>query len=271
MHSPAKKAAELVGVALTLAFFALPIVFLISVSFKTPDDVLLGRFLPTRPILDNWPTAFTITPLAHFIWNSIVVSVAAGVLTIIVTLPAAYAMVRLKIARAWLPDFTLSSYVAPPIVAVLPLFYLLKTVGLLNNLVGLALVYGFMNIPVAFWLLAPFLRQVPVAIEEAAALDGAGPLLTLLRVVVPMIAPGIAATLMIAVILSYNEFLLASSLMQTDAARTLTVGVSLFQGERLENAGQMAVASLAGIVPVYILALFGQRWLVRGLTQGGVK
>ena len=110
-----------------------------------------------------------------------------------------------------------------------------------------------------------------MAIEEAAALDGAGPLLTLVRVVAPMIAPGIAATLLIAVILSYNEFLLASTLAQTDAARTLTVGVSLFQGERLENAGQMAVASLAGIIPIYGLALFGQRWLVRGLTQGGVK
>jgi multiple sugar transport system permease protein len=271
MPDRTKKAAEILAAALTVGFFALPIAFLISVSFKTPDDVLLGRFLPTRPTLDNWPTAFAVTDITRFIVNSVTASIAAGILTILITLPAAYAMVRLKIGKAWLPDFTLSSYIAPPIVAVLPLFYLLKSVGLLNSITGLILVYGFMNIPVAFWLLAPFLREVPVAIEEAAALDGAGPFLTLVRVVVPMIAPGLAATLLIAIILAYNEFLLASSLAQTDAARTLTVGVSLFQGERLQNAGQMAVASLAGIIPVYGLALFGQRWLVRGLTQGGVK
>jgi multiple sugar transport system permease protein len=271
MHSPVKKVAEITAAAFTLAFFALPIVFLLSVSFKTPDDVLLGRFLPTKVTFENWPTAFAVTDLTHFIWNSVVASIAAGLLTIAIALPATYGMVRLKIGNAWLPDFTLSSYVAPPIVAVLPLFYLLKTVGLLNSLPGLILVYGFMNLPVAFWLLAPFLRQVPVAIEEAAALDGAGPFVTLIRVVAPMIAPGIAATLLISIILSYNEFLLASTLSQTDAARTLTVGVSLFQGERLENPGQMAVASLAGIVPVYVLALFGQRWLVKGLTHGGVK
>jgi multiple sugar transport system permease protein len=271
MRSPAKKAAEVVAAVFTLGFFALPIAFLISVSFKTPDDVLLGRFLPTTPTFDNWPTAFEVTNLTGFIANSVIASIAAGLLTIAIALPATYGMVRLKVGKAWLPDFTLSSYLAPPIVALLPLFYLLKTVGLLNSLFGLILIYGFMNLPVAFWLLAPFLRQVPVAIEEAAALDGAGPFVTLVRVVAPMIAPGIAATLLIAIILSYNEFLLASALAQTDAARTLTVGVSLFQGERLENPGQMAVASLAGIVPVYILALLGQRWLVKGLTHGGVK
>jgi len=271
MHNLAKKAAKILAACATLGFFALPIAFLISVSFKTPDDVLLGRFLPTAPTLDNWPTAFAVTNLSGFITNSVIASIAAGLLTIAIALPATYGMVRLKVGKAWLPDFTLSSYVAPPIVAVLPLFYLLKTVGLLNSLVGLILIYGFMNLPVAFWLLAPFLRQVPVAIEEAAALDGAGPLRTLIRVVAPMITPGIAATLLISVILAYNEFLLASALAQTDDARTLTVGVSLFQGERLQNAGQMAVASLAGIIPIYIVALLGQRWLVKGLTHGGVK
>jgi multiple sugar transport system permease protein len=271
MHNPAKKAAEVLAAVLTLGFFALPIAFLISVSFKTPDDVLLGRFLPTAPTFENWPTAFEVTNLTQFIFNSVIASIAAGLLTIAIALPATYGMVRLKVGKAWLPDFTLSSYVAPPIVAVLPLFYLLKSIGLLNSLFGLILIYGFMNLPVAFWLLAPFLRQVPVAIEEAAALDGAGPFVTLVRVVAPMVAPGIAATLLISIILSYNEFLLASALAQTDAARTLTVGVSLFQGERLQNAGQMAVASLAGIIPIYIVALFGQRWLVKGLTHGGVK
>src|SRR5690348_12149891 len=113
MHSQAKKAAEVLAAVATLGFFALPIAFLISVSFKTPDDVLLGRFLPTAPTLDNWPTAFEVTNLPHFIWNSVIAAIAAGILTMAIALPATYGMVRLKVGKAWLPDFTLSSYVAP--------------------------------------------------------------------------------------------------------------------------------------------------------------
>jgi len=104
-----------------------------------------------------------------------------------------------------------------------------------------------------------------------AALDGAGRLRTLVSVVAPMIAPGIAATSIIVVILSFNEFLLASGLTLSDGMRTLTVGISLFQRDRLVNFGQMAAASLAGILPIYVIALLMQKHLVEGLAHGGVK
>jgi multiple sugar transport system permease protein len=124
---------------------------------------------------------------------------------------------------------------------------------------------------VAWWLLTPFLTQVPREIEEAATLDGCGPVRTLVSIVVPVISPGLAATTIIVIILAYNEFLFSSAFAFSDATRTLTVGISLFQGDRLINLGQMAVASLAGVVPIYGLALVTQRWLVRGISQGAIK
>lgn len=258
-------------VALALGFFALPVLYLVSLSFKTKDDVLSGAFLPTRITFDNWPQAFQSAPIATFTANSVLVAILAGLLTLVITLPAAYAVLRLRIGGPWVSDLTLSSFMAPPIVAIIPLFYLLKAIGLLNTAAGLVLVYGTANVPVAFWLLTPFLRRVPIEVEQVAQLDGAGPLRRLVFIVLPMIAPGLAATGLIVVILSYNEFLFASVFTFTDDTRTLPVGVSLFQGDRLVNFGQMAAASLTGIIPVYLVALFLQRYLVQGLAHGGLK
>jgi multiple sugar transport system permease protein len=271
MMASAATLARWTAAAVVTAFFALPIAYLASVSFKTKDDVLTGNFLPDGPTLANWPAAFTAAPLLDFIRNSVVVAVLAGLLAVALTLPAAYAALRLGVTRKWLPQAVLSSYVAPPIVALVPLFFFFKAAGLINTLAGLILVNALANIPVAYWLIAPFLRRVPQEIEEAAALDGLGRFRTLVLIVAPMIAPGLAATTLVIIILAYNEFLFASSFAFSDATRTLTVGISLFQGDRLVNFGQMAAASLAGVLPIYLITLFGQRWLVAGLSHGGVK
>jgi multiple sugar transport system permease protein len=256
---------------LVVGFFTIPIAFLISLSFKTKDDVLSGNFLPTEVTLANWPEAFAAARLDTFLTNSLIVAALSGAITLALTLPAAYGVLRLKVGGKWLPDVTLSSFMAPPVVAVLPLFFLLRATGLLNTQIGLALVYGFVNVPVAFWLITPFLRNLPPEIEQAAAIDGASDWQTFRHIVLPMIAPGIVATGLIVTILAYNEFFFASVFTLSDDTRTLPVGVSLFQGDRLVNFGQMAVASLTGIVPVYLIALFLQRYLVQGLAHGAVK
>lgn len=257
--------------AVALAFFALPILYLASLSFKTKDDVLSGAFLPGTVTLANWAQAFEAAPLSTFTVNSVTVALLSGLLTVLITVPAAYAVLRLRYGWQWLSDVTLSSFMAPPIVAIIPLFYLLKGAGLLNTVAGLVLVYGMVNVPVAYWLITPFLRRVPVELEQAAELDGAGPLRRLVSIVLPLIAPGLAATGLIVTILAYNEFLFASVFTFGNETRTLPVGISLFQGDRLVNFGQMAAASLTGIVPVYLVALFLQRFLVQGLAHGGIK
>jgi multiple sugar transport system permease protein len=206
-----------------------------------------------------------------FLRNSFVAALLSVAITIVIAVPGTYAMVRLRAGAWFLPDLTLASYVAPPIVAVIPLFFLLQALRLTDTIWGLSFIYGLMNTPVAFWLMRGFVRHIPEEIDEAAWIDGAGYWRTMLVIVVPLLAPGMVATALICMILSYNEFLFASAMTFSPASRTLTVGISLFQGERLVNFGQMAAASLAGSIPVYLIAVLFQRWLIGGLVSGGVK
>ena len=259
------------ALGLALAFFLLPLLYLVAVSLSTQSDLLSGRFFPSDLAWSNWPAAYRAVPILRFLRNSLVAATGSVLVTLLIAIPGTYAIARAGVGGKALPTAVLSSYVAPPVVAVFPLFYLLRWVGLLDTLVGLALVLGLANVPVAVWLLDGFIRRLTPEIEEAARVDGCGWGSTLLRIVVPLISPGIAATGIICFILSYNEFLLPLILTSSTDAQTLTVGISLFQGDRLVNFGQMAAASLTGMVPVYVLALLFQRWLVGGLTKGAIR
>jgi ABC-type glycerol-3-phosphate transport system permease component len=131
---------------------------------------------------------------------------------------------------------------------------------------GLIFCYALLNVPVALWLLTGFMNRIPKEIDEAAALDGAGILMTLWKIIIPLISPGIVSTGIICAILNYDEFLFAF-FFTSNPTRTLPIGVALFQGERLINFGQMAVASLVGIIPIYLVSIIFRRWLVNGLAN----
>jgi multiple sugar transport system permease protein len=260
-----------VGTAALLFFLLFPIANLAMVSFKSQATIAEGGFFPRELFWPNWPDAFASVALATYLRNSAIAAISGALLTVLIAVPATHAIVRHQLGGKLLPGFILSVYVAPPIVALLPLFYLVKALGLVNSLTGLVLVYGVMNLPVAFWLLSSFVRRLPLELEEAAVIDGAGYGTLLWRIVVPVLMPGIVSTLIICLIVSYNEFLLASFLTRSEATQTLPVGLSLYQGDRQLRYGQIAVASLVGMAPVYLLAVFFQRWLIRGLTSGAVR
>jgi len=181
------------ALALVLAIFLIPIAYLAATSLKTKDDVLSGNFLPATVYWANWPDAFSRVPVAKFIGNSMLAAAGGTVLTLLLAVPATYAMVRYRTGGKGLYSLVLSSYTAPPVVALLPIFFALRFAHLIDSVLGLAIVYGLMNVPVAVWLLDSFVRGVPREIEEAAWVDGAGRFATLLRMVVPLIMPGIAA------------------------------------------------------------------------------
>jgi multiple sugar transport system permease protein len=259
-----------IGICLYIGFFLLPIAFLFALAFKTRDEVLLGRFFTSKPTLENWWKAFEVINLGGYICHSLLIALASAFVTLIVTAPATYAVTRLRHGE-FVGSLTLSSYIAPPIVALLPLFFLMRLLGLLNTFAGMILVYGFMNAPVAYWLLRGFINKIPAALDEAAWIDGASFFATFRLIILPLLAPGLVATGLVSLILAYNEFLFASLFAQHENVRGLTVAISLFQGDRFVNFGQMAVASLAGILPIYVIALLCQNRLVGGLTAGGVK
>ncbi len=232
--------------------------------------MLLGQFFSQNPTLDNWRMAFRTINLAGFIAHSALVAAGSALLTLAVATPACYAAQRLGHGR-FVGSLALSTYIAPPVVALLPLFFLMRQLGLLNSFAGLILVYGVMNVPVAYWLLRGFLTRIPVAIDEAAWIDGAGYFGAFLRVSLPLLAPGLTASGLICLILAYNEFLFSSLLAPDESVRGLTVAISLFQGDRFVNFGQMAAASLAGMAPIYLIAYRLQDRLLGGLTQGSLR
>ena len=270
-HSRAGQVVRGLMIALVLIFFLMPIVYLTLVSFTPQPEVLSGQIIPSRIAWENWPNAFDSVQVTLFLRNSIIVAALSAFVTMAIAVPATYAMVRFRTGGTFLRSAVLSSYVAPPIVAVIPLFFLLKTTSLIVTLPGLALIHALANLPVAIWLLDSFVREIPVDLEEASWVDGNGRFGTLLRIVLPLLRPGLVAVAIICIILSYNEFLFALVMTYRPETQTLPVGIALFQGDRLVQFGQMAAASLTGMIPIYLVALFFQRGLVRGLTMGAVK
>ncbi|BBY17679.1 carbohydrate ABC transporter permease [Mycolicibacterium litorale] len=255
-----------VAVVLTLV----PIGYLLSLAVRPAEDVLNSSLLPTSLTFDNVVKVFDTIELGTMLGNSWASAVGAALLAVVIAAPAAYFTAR-HTAGDRLLTVLLASYCAPPIVAIIPLFFLLRHAGLTNNVAGLTLVNGIASVPVAVWLLDGFVRRIPVEIDEAAVIDGLSVAATFRKVVLPLLWPGIVAALLVVFFLSYNDFLFAVYLAVTKESQTLTVGLSLFQGDRNVQFGQQAAAGLLGVLPVYVLALAAQRYLVGGLTTGATK
>lgn len=253
-----------------VAVALLPIAYLLSLALRPAGEVLNSSLLPDTVSFDNFVKVFDTIELGTMLTNSWVSAVGAAVLAVVIATPAAYFTAR-HVRGERLLTVLLASYCAPPIVAIIPLFFLLRYAGLTNSLAGLILVNGIAGVPVAAWLLDGFVRRIPVEIDEAAAIDGLSVVATLRKVVIPLLWPGIVAALLVTFFLSYNDFLFTVYLAVTKESQTLTVGLSLFQGDRNVQFGQQAAAGLLGVAPVYVLALAAQRYLVGGLTTGATK
>ncbi|MCL6509230.1 MAG: carbohydrate ABC transporter permease [Anaerolineae bacterium] len=269
----AMRALRWVTVGLLLAFTLIPLIFMVTTSLKSPIEIRIsGSLIPSEGIFwVNWERAFRNVPLPNYLLNSLVVGVLSTAMTLLIALPASYAFVRFRAGGRFLPSWILGTYVAPPIVISVPVFMLMRAVGLVDRPFGLALLHMVANLPVATWMLMDFMRTIPTEIEEAAQMDGSSHCGVLLRIVIPLILPGLVATAIICLILSWNEFLFALILTYSLRSQTFPIGISEFQGEHGLQFGEISAAALTGIVPVYVLALFFQRYLIHGLTRGGVK
>jgi multiple sugar transport system permease protein len=259
-----------IALGVVLVITLVPIVYLVSLAVRPPDDVLNSSLLPSSLTLRNFVKVFDTIALGTMLTNSWITAAGAAVLTVLIAVPAAYFTAR-SFRGERLLTLLLTSYCAPPIVAIIPLFFLLRYVGLTNTALGLVLVNGIANVPVAAWLIDGFVRRIPVEIDEAAVIDGLSVFGAFRKAVLPLLWPGIVAAVLVAFFLSYNDFLFAVYLAVTKESQTLTVGLSLFQGDRNVQFGQQAAAGLLGILPVYVLALAAQRFLVGGLTTGATK
>lgn len=262
------------GLIVTLLLFTVvPIIFMISTSLKEPIEIReSGSLFPGQGLFTiNWIRAYRNVPLFNYLFNSLTVGLFSTLVTLAIALPASYTMARFRTGGNFLPSWILGTYLAPPIVISIPVFTIIRFAGLVDSKLGLSIVHAVANLPVAIWLLDGFIRTVPDEIDEAAWMDGASRFRTLIEVVTPLILPGLVATGIICMILSWNEFLFALILTYSDKSQTFPVGISGYEGEHGLQFGEMSAAALTGIVPVYVLAVFLQRYLIQGLTRGSLK
>ncbi|MCW2879575.1 MAG: binding-protein-dependent transport system inner rane component [Sphaerisporangium sp.] len=256
-------------------FLAFPLVWLLSTALKTSQEMasLTPTWIPRHPILTNFTDAFAEQDLVGSALRSLVVAVASSVLTVVLALPAAYAMARhrslvSRLAVGWV----LVSQVFPFILIIIPLFMVLRRLDLVNTLPGLTIVHVTFVLPFALWMLQGYVRAVPRELEEAAAVDGAGRVRSLVKVVAPLLAPGVVATSLFAFISSWNEFLFALVVLKDPGVATLPLTLVKFTGaEGVVRLGPLAAASLLATIPSLVFFAIIQRRLRSGLMTGAVK
>ncbi len=260
-------------VIIVLAYCIGPPVWQFLTSLK-PDAELarLPPILPSSPTFDNYASIFTGTPFLRIIGNSVIVSLFATLLSIMLGSLAAFALAKLQVRyKNLILLFVLSASMFPPIAIVSPLYLIIRALGLRDTWWALIFTYTSFSLPLSIWILTNFFRQIPDEIYRAARVDGCGPFQALTKIMLPVAAPGIATAAILLFIFSWNEFLFALTFTVTPASRTVPVAIALFPGMHEFPWGEIAAASIVVTIPIVLLVFAFQRRIVEGLTAGAVK
>jgi multiple sugar transport system permease protein len=251
-----------------------PALWILATSLKSETELMSHpiTYLPQAPTLANYVQAFTEQPLLSFLWNSFVVASLSTVLCVLVSALAAYALTRLRVPKSGLIMGALMAVAMFPLISLMvPLFKLMRDLGLLNTYLALILPYAVLSMPVCTLVLASFFQDIEPDLEAAAMIDGCSRVGALFRVVVPLSAPGVFTAAILAFVNAWDEFLLALTMMNRLSMRTLSVGITLYQGEFAFPWPLISAALIVAIVPISILIALFQERVVGGLTAGGVK
>lgn len=253
-----------------------PVYWMTTISLKNEVDQFASpplwfRFVPT---FTHYVDAFFNRSFGRLLVTSAIVSILSTLFALTIGTIAAYALARLRFPYKLderLSFWILSTRMFPPIVTAVPIFLLMRDVRLLNTITSLVIVYTAFNLPFVVWMMRGFFQELPRELEEAAMVDGDSRFGAMMRVVLPLAAPGLAATAVFCLIVSWNEFLFALVLTQTEAAMTLPVGIAGQVTQYEIKWGVMSAAGVVAMLPILIFALAVQRYLVRGLSLGAVK
>lgn len=251
----------------------LPFFWMVSVSLKPAAEpfAIPARLWPENPTFENYLTAFRPEFRTYFL-NSVVVSLSTVVITVTLALFAAYSFTRSQMRLlSLLMVLVIVAQMFPASAIIIPIYKMMKAADLLNTYTSLILAYVTVTLPVAIWMLRGFLARLPVALEEAAAIDGAGPFRIFFLIILPLCKPGIVATAVFVLIVTWQEFLFALSFTSTKDMRTLPVGMNDFIGQYGIRYGELMASSVLISVPVIAAFFLLQRQFVAGLTAGAVK
>ncbi len=252
-------------------FVLLPLFWLLSTAFKTPDDALaIPPHWLSKPTTANFSGLFT-GPFAHYLGNSAIVAVASTAVALVFGVPAGYSFARSRVRLSWLINgWFIVAYIAPPIVFVLPLYFIYQHLHLLDTHIGLVLAYETGLLPFTTWLMRAYFTEVPRDLDEAAWIDGCSKLRALWSILLPTIWPGIVTVGLLVGLASWGEYFAAVILTGTNS-QTAPVAINSFIGTLSSDWGQMAAAGLIVVVPALIATIIVQKGFVRGLTFGAVK
>jgi ABC-type glycerol-3-phosphate transport system permease component len=260
--------------ALMLIWTLVPFYWMVATSLKKDKEIygFEATLVPRHPTFDAYRLLFVKTPFVKFLRNSTIIAVATTGLSLVFGCLGAYALARLRFpGRSAIARGLVFTYLVPPSLLFIPLFAVMSTLRLVDTYHGLVLAYLGFTVPFATWLLMGYFRTVPVELEEAALVDGCSRIGTLVRIILPMALPALAVVAFFAFTQAWNEFLYAQVFVSSIEFRTVTSGISLLIVEDVFFWGPIMGSAVLSTLPPVILYLIFQRWVVKGLTLGGVK
>jgi ABC-type glycerol-3-phosphate transport system permease component len=264
----------LMGVLFVYCLF--PFVWTVLTALKTEEEVfsLPVQYLPETVSLGNVRDVFYKRPFARYIINSLIVAGGATALTLWIASILAFRLRELDLTRAMrFQRWFLIGAIVPPALLAIPLFIVMKRFGLTDSYLGLILSYGVLNLPFAVWMLHAAFRQLPKEIDEAALIDGFSRMGILFKMIIPLSRPSLSVAAVLVFIFCWNEFILALTLMSSQAHYTVPVGIAMLSGTSVYEIpwGQINAAVAFTTVPIILIIILLQRWIIEGLTRGAVK
>ncbi|WP_281419834.1 carbohydrate ABC transporter permease [Actinoplanes toevensis] len=260
--------------AIVVVFALVPVLWIVSLSFKTTPTLTDGNFIPRDWTWDNYKLIFQTDQFVRALINSIGIALISTLIAVLLGTMAAYAISRLDFpGKKALVGVSLLIAMFPQVSLVSPLFNIERNTGLFDTWPGLILPYITFALPLAIYTLSAFFKQIPWDLEKAAKMDGASQGEAFRKVIAPLAAPGVFTTAILVFIFCWNDFLFAISLTSTERSRTVPVALSFFTGaSQFEDpTGAISAAAVVITIPIILFVLFFQRRIVAGLTSGAVK
>jgi ABC-type glycerol-3-phosphate transport system permease component len=252
----------------------IPVLWMVSTAFKNDTELFSSppRWVPDQPTFAAFIRVWSDYPFTQYFGNSIIVVGASTLIALAFSALAGYGLSRFEFrGKGSFLTFLLMTQMFPSIMLLIPFYRIIQTLGLINTLSALVITYVSFTVPFCSWLMYGYFKSIPKELDEAAALDGLGRLRTFAQVVLPLTLPGMAATAIYSFITGWNEYVFALVLTQTDDVKTVPVGIGQLIGQYRILWNDLMVASLYAVVPLVLVFIFLQRYLIRSLTAGAVK
>lgn len=262
-------------IILYIIFLLFPLLWVVASSLKSTQEIYSGSptILPHQISFDHYLSVINGQQIFRSMWNSLIVGAISAILVIILAVPSAYSMVRYKsmINNAIL-GWILVSQIFPVILVMIPLYVLLRYIGLTDTLTGLTLIYVVWSLPFVLWMMHGYVKSIPLELEEAAVMDGATRAQVIIKILMPLLLPAIGASALFAFVSAWNEFFFALVLMKSPVLSTLQVELARYTGmEGQARTGPLAAASVIATIPSIVLFIFMRKWLTAGLVSGALK